>query len=224
MSDTFQTNYKSASNIIKNINSIFAAIKENTNLSETQKQLGRVKQYYGQAQEALKIMRNTASTMTYNNKIQAMGFVRDIEQSLASIKKEISRLEAKLNKASLMGPNVEEKKKKMAEGINKLNEWVNNGVVTFRTNEVLKKVKASAIESENIGQEALGTLENQRESLSRSINKVDEVKTNANQAKQLLRDMNRRAIGNKLFVSVIIFLLVAANAVMLYLNMTKNKK
>ncbi|KAK8791253.1 hypothetical protein WA171_002200 [Blastocystis sp. BT1] len=214
MSDTFQTNYKSASNIIKNINSIFAAIKENTNLSETQKQLGRVKQYYGQAQEALKIMRNTASTMTYNNKIQAMGFVRDIEQSLASIKKEISRLEAKLNKASLMGPNVEEKKKKMAEGINKLNE----------TNEVLKKVKASAIESENIGQEALGTLENQRESLSRSINKVDEVKTNANQAKQLLRDMNRRAIGNKLFVSVIIFLLVAANAVMLYLNMTKNKK
>ena len=104
MSDTFQTNYKSASNIIKNINSIFAAIKENTNLSETQKQLGRVKQYYGQAQEALKIMRNTASTMTYNNKIQAMGFVRDIEQSLASIKKEISRLEAKLNKASLMGP------------------------------------------------------------------------------------------------------------------------
>lgn len=104
MSDTFQTNYKSASNIVKNINSIFAAIKENTNLSETQKQLGRVKQYYGQAQEALKIMRNTASTMTYNNKIQAMGFVRDIEQSLASIKKEISRLEAKLNKASLMGP------------------------------------------------------------------------------------------------------------------------
>lgn len=104
MSDTFQTNYKSASNIIKNINSIFAAIKENTNLSETQKQLGRVKQYYGQAQEALKIMRNTASTMTYNNKIQAMGFVRDIEQSLASKKKEISRLEAKLNKASLMGP------------------------------------------------------------------------------------------------------------------------
>jgi len=82
---------------------------------------------------------------------------------------------------------VEEKKKKMAEGINKLNEWVNNGVVTFRTNEVLKKVKASAIASENIGQEALGTLENQRESLSRSINKVDEVKTNANQAKQLLR-------------------------------------
>ena len=104
MSDSFQTNYKSASNIVKNINSIFATIKENTNLSETQKQLGRIKQYYEQAQEALRIMKNTASTMTYNNKIQAMGFVRDIEQSLATIKKEISRWEAKLNKASLMGP------------------------------------------------------------------------------------------------------------------------
>ena len=52
---------------------------------------------------------------------------------------------------------------------------------------MLNKVKASAIESENIGQEALGALENQRESLSRSINKVDEVKTNSNQAKTLLR-------------------------------------
>ena len=103
MSDTFQTNYKSASTIIKNINSILGTIKENNNLSETQKQLSRVKQYYEQAQEALKIMRNTASLMTYNNKIQAMGSVRDIEQSLATIKKDINRMEAKLNKASLVG-------------------------------------------------------------------------------------------------------------------------
>ena len=94
MADTFQANYKSASNIVKNINSILTTIKENNNLSEMQKQLSRVKQYFQQAQEALKIMRNTASVMSYNNKIQAMGSVRDIEQSLATIKKEIARQEA----------------------------------------------------------------------------------------------------------------------------------
>ena len=99
MADTFQANYKSASNIVKNINSILTTIKENNNLSEMQKQLSRVKQYFQQAQEALKIMRNTASVMSYNNKIQAMGSVRDIEQSLATIKKEIARQEAKLNKS-----------------------------------------------------------------------------------------------------------------------------
>ena len=82
---------------------------------------------------------------------------------------------------------MEEKKKKMAEGINRLNEWAILQTLNNRTNDVLNKVKASAIESENIGQEALGTLENQRESLSRSINKVDEVKTNSNRAKTLLR-------------------------------------
>lgn len=103
MADTFQANYKSASNIVKNINSILTTIKENNNLSEMQKQLSRVKQYFQQAQEALKIMRNTASVMSYNNKIQAMGSVRDIEQSLATIKKEIARQEAKLNKSSLVG-------------------------------------------------------------------------------------------------------------------------
>ena len=103
MSDIFQSNYKNATVIIKNINSILNTIKENNNLSEIQRQLGRVKQYLDQAQEALKIMRNTTSQMTYNTKVQAMGSVREIEQSLASTKKEVGRIEAKLNKASLVG-------------------------------------------------------------------------------------------------------------------------
>ena len=103
MSDTFQSNYKNASNVIKNITSILSTIKDNTNGSEAQRQLSRVKQYFAQAQEALKVMRNTASTMSYNNKIQAMGSVREIEQSLATIKKDIARQESKLNKAALVG-------------------------------------------------------------------------------------------------------------------------
>ena len=44
-----------------------------------------------------------------------------------------------------------------------------------------------AVESEEIGNASLQTLESQRESLTRSISKVDEVKTNANQSKQLLQ-------------------------------------
>ena len=103
MSDTFQSNYKNASNVIKNITSILSTIKDNTNGSEAQRQLSRVKQYFAQAQEALKVMRNTASTMSYNNKIQAMGSVREIEQSLATIKKDIARQASKLNKAALAG-------------------------------------------------------------------------------------------------------------------------
>lgn len=104
MADTFQNHFKTASNIVKNINSILSSIQDNPNLSETQKQVGRAKQYFEQAQEALKIMRTTASTLPYNNKIQAMGHVRNIEQSLATIKKEITRWDQKVNKASLMGP------------------------------------------------------------------------------------------------------------------------
>ena len=104
MTDTFQTNFKSATNIIKNIRSITDSLQDNSNLSEAQKQLGRVKQYFDQAQEALRVMRTTASSMPYNNKIQAMTHVRNIEQSLATIRKDISRWEQKLNKSSLMGP------------------------------------------------------------------------------------------------------------------------
>ncbi|KAK8829789.1 hypothetical protein AV274_1722 [Blastocystis sp. ATCC 50177/Nand II] len=214
MSDTFQANYKTASNIVKNINSILATIKENNSLSEMQKQLSRVKQYFAQAQEALKIMRNTASVMSYNNKIQAMGSVRDIEQSLATIKKEIARQEAKLNKSSLVGADAEEKKKKMAEGLIQLQD----------TTGVLNKVKASAYESEAIGHGALEALGNQHEVLLRSSEKVEEVKTNANMAKQLLTDMNRKTIGNKVCVSVIIIILIVAIVTMLFLIANKNKK
>ena len=48
-------------------------------------------------------MRNTASLMNYNSKIQAMGSVREIEQMLATIKKDIARLESKMNKSALVG-------------------------------------------------------------------------------------------------------------------------
>ena len=57
----------------------------------------------------------------------------------------------------------------------------------FRTTDTLKEVNRMAIESEEIGSASLQTLEGQRESLNRSISKVDEVKTNANQSKQLLQ-------------------------------------
>ena len=203
MSDTFQSNYKNASNVIKNITSILSTIKDNTNGSEAQRQLSRVKQYFAQAQEALKVMRNTASTMSYNNKIQAMGSVREIEQSLATIKKDIARQESKLNKAALVGSDAEEKKKKMAQGLIQLND----------TTGVLNQVKSSAYESESIGQGALEALGSQHEVLIRSNEKVEEVKTNANMAKQLLRDMNRHAIGNKVcaIMIIVILLLVRSN-------------
>ena len=92
-----------------------------------------------------------------------------------------------------------------------------------------------AIESEAIGTASLETLESQRESLGRSFAKVDEVKTNANQSKQILRvcsfdvnchgqDMNKRALCNKIFVGGIILLLIAANIVMIYLIIQKKKK
>lgn len=61
-------------------------------------------------------------------------------------------------------------------------------VVVFHrsTTGVLNKVKASAYESEAIGHGALEALGNQHEVLIRSNEKVEEVKTNANMAKQLL--------------------------------------
>lgn len=55
------------------------------------------------------------------------------------------------------------------------------------TTGVLNQVKSSAYESESIGQGALEALGSQHEVLIRSNEKVEEVKTNANMAKQLLR-------------------------------------
>ena len=55
------------------------------------------------------------------------------------------------------------------------------------TTGVLNQVKASAYESESIGHGTLEALGSQHEVLIRSNEKVEEVKTNANMSKQLLR-------------------------------------
>ena len=60
-------------------------------------------------------------------------------------------------------------------------------MVIFSTTSVLNKVKASAYESENIGHGALEALGNQHEVLLRANEKVEEVKTNSNIAKKVLR-------------------------------------
>ena len=52
---------------------------------------------------------------------------------------------------------------------------------------MLNKTKATAYESESIGHGVLEALGNQHEVLIRSNEKVEEVKTNANVARQLLR-------------------------------------
>lgn len=198
MSDTFQSNYKNASNVIKNITSILGTIKNNTNGSEAQRQLSRVKQYFAQAQEALKVMRNTASLMNYNSKIQAMGSVREIEQMLATIKKDIARLESKVNKSALVGSvrsfvllvkvGCRGKEEKDGSGFDPA-ERVGCMSAIFKgsTTGILNQVKASAYESESIGHGALEALGSQHEVLIRSNEKVEEVKTNANMSKQLLR-------------------------------------
>ena len=190
MSDTFQSNYKNASNVIKNITSILGTIKNNTNGSEAQRQLSRVKQYFAQAQEALKVMRNTASLMNYNSKIQAMGSVREIEQMLATIKKDIARLESKMNKSALVGsvgPCVLLAK----VGCRGKEEKDGSGFDPAERVGILNQVKASAYESESIGHGALEALGSQHEVLIRSNEKVEEVKTNANMSKQLLRVFSR---------------------------------
>lgn len=52
-------------------------------------------------------------------------------------------------------------------------------------------MKASAYESESIGHGALEALGSQHEVLIRSNEKVEEVKTNGNMSKQLLRVFSR---------------------------------
>ena len=64
--------------------------------------------------------------------------------------------------------------------------------ISYRsTTGILNQVKASAYESESIGHGALEALGSQHEVLIRSNEKVEEVKTNANMSKQLLRVFSR---------------------------------
>jgi vesicle transport through interaction with t-SNAREs 1 len=75
------------------------------------------------------------------------------------------------------------------------------------------------VQNEDIGVEILGDLHEQRETLIRARDKLDDVDDNMNRARSLLKDIACRAISNKLLLIAVNLLLLGAIGLTLYLKL-----
>merc|ERR1719487_227014 len=83
------------------------------------------------------------------------------------------------------------------------------------TNRV-EEAKRTAMETENIGIEIMSDLRSQRETILRTQDHVRDVDSNLSRSRQLLISMGKRAATNKLILSGVIVMLVAAIIYVLY--------
>mmetsp|Transcript_28247 Transcript_28247/g.91352 ORF Transcript_28247/g.91352 Transcript_28247/m.91352 type:complete len:237 (+) Transcript_28247:3-713(+) len=83
--------------------------------------------------------------------------------------------------------------------------------------ESLQSSRRTVNETEQIGRGVINDLTDQRHSLLRSKDAVQDTHTHAQQARKILRTMSRRTTTNKLILWIIMILLVVLIAVVLYL-------
>ncbi|XP_046397011.1 vesicle transport through interaction with t-SNAREs homolog 1B isoform X2 [Ischnura elegans] len=112
------------------------------------------------------------------------------------------------------GGNVdEETRKRLAEGTAALN----------RTSASLSRSIQVAEETEVIGAEVAGELSEQRESLLRTRQRLEDVNQDLSRTRRLLRTMYVRVIANKFILGLLIFLEVAIIVALVYVRFLMKK-
>lgn len=90
--------------------------------------------------------------------------------------------------------------------------------VLERTGESLARSHQIAIETENIGNEVINELGEQRETLLRTRNHLDNANEHLNDAKSITKRMTRNILYNKILLICIIVMEVAILLVLSYLR------
>ncbi|XP_076268909.1 vesicle transport through interaction with t-SNAREs 1b [Rhynchophorus ferrugineus] len=85
-----------------------------------------------------------------------------------------------------------------------------------RTGQSLARSNQIAIETEQIGQEVISELGQQRESLLRTRDRLDDANTNLDNTKAILKRMGRNVIYNKVILISIILLEVLILILLVY--------
>merc|ERR1711862_351911 len=84
--------------------------------------------------------------------------------------------------------------------------------------DLLRETQALCADTEQIGSATLETMGRQLEQIERSGNLIHQSIADTEQARQIMKEMSRRALKNKIFLYCVIALLVLANgAAMIYL-------
>ncbi|OMJ74025.1 hypothetical protein SteCoe_27142 [Stentor coeruleus] len=135
--------------------------------------------------------------------------VKRYQENLMAMKKTVKDIDYRKNKVDLLGAKREETREKLLDSTEVLQD----------SGEALERINKIGKETEDIGYESLGGLKKQRVTIQNIHDKVKDVDGNVSMANRTITEMNSRRLWMKFMMYGIIFLLIGAIAILLYIKL-----
>jgi hypothetical protein len=170
-------------------------------------QLSNIKHGLAQAEASLKNMEKEILNLTPQQATLYGPRVRRHQENLAVLGKSVKEIDFKRGKAELLGKREDTREKLLTS-----NEILQD------SGEALDRIHKLGLQTEDIGYNTLGTLKKQRVTIENIHDKVNDVDTNVSKANRTVTEMNSRRLWMKFMMYGIIFLLVGAICILLYVK------
>jgi transcriptional regulator with AAA-type ATPase domain len=134
--------------------------------------------------------------------------VRRHQESLVLLKKSLKELDYKKTKTDLLGKKEDTRVR-----------LLNSNEILQDSGEALDRINKVGKETEDIGYETMNGLKKQRITIQNINDKVNDVGTNLGKVNRTVTEMNSRRLWMKFIMYGMIFLLVAAICILLYVKL-----
>jgi len=192
------------------------------------KELRNAEKLYEDADLQLSQMVDEAQKAPGAFRTQLMGKTRTYRADLTRIKRELVKISSASAIASSSSGGLREdlletssqnkfqveQRNKMIEGLESLN----------RGSQSVGRSQRIAAETDEVGVQIIGDLDDQRESLIRTKDKLKETETNLGKSRRILNSMAIRVATNKLLLAIIIVMELAILGGVVYLKFFNKKK
>jgi len=161
---------------------------------------------------------DTTSRNQPQNLIKLQSKLKSCEQELSRLKREINRSKFSNNQEQdifSVGDDIEAKsldqRTKLIAGTERLEAG----------KERLSNVHQIALETEEIGTATLSELQEQRETLLRARNQIDDADLNVYKGRRIVMRMTFKAVTNKIVLILVVIILMALLGVAIWYRITK---
>lgn len=167
-----------------------------------------IKHGIGQAETSLKNMEREIISLQPQQATLYGPRVKRHQENLSLMRKAAKDLDFKKNKTDLLGKREDTREK-----------LLNSTEVLQDSGDTLERVHKIGVETENIGYETMSGLKKQRITIQKIGDKVADVGTNLGMANRTISEMNSRRLWMKFIMYGIIFMLIGAICIVLYIKL-----
>ena len=192
---------KHLANTNKKLGSYESSLNQDSALSD-------IKHGIAQCESSLKNMERELLNLPPQQATSYGPRVRRHQENLTLLRKAAKELDYKKNKTDLLGKREETREK-----------LLNSTEILQDSGEALERVHKIGVDTENMGYETLNGLKKQRVTIQKIGDKVNDVGTNIGMANRTITEMNSRRLWMKFIMYGIIFMLIGAICIVLYIKL-----